>query len=122
YVKAFESQSGMSFCQWAWKDAMKDLLSAIEGSTLSVVHDHKVMSMLHDMYDTFDSKGKKRTSHALRLFQVYDRLKHSTYEQVKNTMSKSTFYRSVTDLMAIGLSKEQIQNLHKDEHLPLAQI
>ncbi|MBF4339184.1 phage/plasmid replication protein, II/X family, partial [Vibrio anguillarum] len=52
YVKAFESQSGMSFCQWAWKDAMKDLLSAIEGSTLSVVHDHKVMSMLHDMYDT----------------------------------------------------------------------
>ncbi|MBS9903609.1 hypothetical protein J4H51_22780 [Vibrio alginolyticus] len=122
YVRAFESESDISFCLWSWRDAMKHLLDAIEGSTLSVVNDHKVMSLLHDLYDTVDSKGNTRKSKALRLFQVYDRLKHSTYEQVKNTMSKSSFYRSITDLMAVGLSKEQLQNLHEDEHIPLGQV
>lgn len=122
YVRVFESASDSSFCLWAWRDAMKYLLDAIEGSTLSVVNDHKVMSLLHHLYDTVDSKGNTRKSKALRLFQVYDRLKHSTYEQVKNTMSKSSFYRSITDLMAVGLSKEQLQNLHDDEHVPLGEV
>ena len=84
-MRVFESASDSSFCLWAWRDAMKYLLDAIEGSTLSVVNDHKVMSLLHHLYDTVDSKGNTRKSKALRLFQVYDRLKHSTYEQVKNT-------------------------------------
>ncbi|MGR5363259.1 phage/plasmid replication protein, II/X family [Vibrio mediterranei] len=122
YVDAFESESEMSFCLWTWRDAMKYLLDAIEGSTISVVHDHHIMQKLHDMYDTIDSRGKKRTAHALRLFSVYDRLKHSTYEQVKNTMSKSSFYRAMTELQSIGLAKEQLQNLHVDEHVPLAQV
>lgn len=122
YVDAFESQADISFCTWAWQDAMKHLLGAIEGSTISVVHDHKVLSLLHSLYDTVDSQGRKRSSKALRLFQVYDRLKHSTYEQVKNTMSKSSFYRSIADLSAIGFSKDQLQTLHMDEHLPLGQI
>lgn len=122
YIKAFESESGMSFCQWAWRDAMKYLLDAIEGSTLSVIHDHKVMSLLHQMYDSIDANGKTRNSKAFRLFQVYDRLKHSTYEKVKNTMSKTSFYRSISELMAIGLSKEQLQNLHVEEHTPLCDV
>lgn len=122
YVRGFESESDISFCLWSWRDAMKHLLDAIEGSTLSVVNDHKVMSMLHDLYDTYSDTGAVRKSKALRLFQVYDRLKHSTYEQVKNTMSKSSFYRSIADLMEIGISKEQLQNLHNEEHIPLGQV
>ncbi|MDD1829731.1 phage/plasmid replication protein, II/X family [Photobacterium sp. ZSDE20] len=122
YVEEYEKQHSLSFCLFAWHDAMKDLLSAVQNSTISVVHDNKIMSLLHNEYDTIDAKGTLRKSKALRLFALYDRLKHSTYEQVKNTMAKSTFYDGVRDLTAIGLSKSQLQNLHNTEQLPLAQV
>lgn len=122
YVDNFEKEQGISFCLWAWQDGMKDLLSAVQDSTISVVHDNKIMSLLHEHYDTLDKNGKLRTSKAKRLFGLYDRLKHSTYEQVRNTMAKSTFYDGVRDLTAIGLSKSQLQNLHNTEQLPLAEV
>ncbi|MRY60584.1 replication protein [Parabacteroides distasonis] len=123
YVETFEASSGgMSFCEWAWRDANKYLLEAIEGSTLTVVNDHKVMGLLHHHYDTIDAKGITRQSKAFRLFQLYDRLKHNTYKQVKETMSKSSFHRNINDLMAIGFSKDQLQNLHLDEQVPLGTV
>lgn len=123
WVELFELGSkGQSFCEWAWKDANKCLLEAIEGSTLTVVNDHKVMQLLHDLYDTTDNKGNVRQSKAFRLFQLYDRLKHNTYKQVKETMSKSSFHRNINDLMAIGFSKDQLQNLHIDEQVSLGTV
>ena len=123
YVELHElAAQGESFCVWTWKDANKYLLEAIEGSTLTVANDHKVMQLLHDHYDTVDDKGKVRQSKAFRLFQLFDRLKHNTYKQVKDTMSKSSFHRNVKDLMAIGLSKDQLQNLHIDEQVPLGTV
>lgn len=122
YIEAFENESDITFCQWAWRDVMKDLLNAIEGSSLSVVHDHQVLSLLHTFYDAPLPSGKVSKAKAYRLFGFYDRLKHSTYEQVRNTMSKSTFFRNCQELMAIGLSKSDIQNLHKENHIPLAQV
>lgn len=122
YVELYELASGESFCAWAWKDANKYLLEAIDGSTLTVLNDHKVMQLLHDLYDTTDDKGNTIQSKAFRLFQLYDRLKYNTYKQVKETMSKSSFHRNVNDLMAIGLSKDQLQNLHIDEQVPLGQV
>lgn len=122
YVETFESSSDITFCEWAWRDANKYLLEAIEGSTITVLNDHKIMGLLHHSYDTVDSKGITRTSKAYRLFQLYDRLKHNTYKQVKDTMSKSSFHRNINDLMAIGLSKSQLQNLHNEEHVPLGTV
>ncbi|OEE16672.1 phage/plasmid replication protein, II/X family [Vibrio cyclitrophicus] len=122
YVEIQELASGESFCAWAWRDANKYLLEAIEGSTLTVVNDHKVMQLLNDLYDTTDDKGNIRQSKAFRLFQLYDRLKHNTYKQVKETMSKSSFHRNINDLMAVGFSKDQLQNLHLDEQVPLCQV
>ncbi|ENM5895629.1 replication protein [Vibrio mimicus] len=122
FAEAYELSSGQSFCLFAWHDAMKDLLSAVEGQTLDVIHDHKVRTLLHDMYDTIDAKGIRRTAKALRLFSVYDRLKSSGWDKVKDTMSKSTFYRAIQELEAIGFSHAELQNLDNTESVPLAQV
>ncbi|HFQ4956318.1 TPA: phage/plasmid replication protein, II/X family [Vibrio vulnificus] len=122
YAEAYELSSEQSFCLFAWHDAMKDLLSAVEGQKLDVIHDHKVRTLLHDMYDTFDDKGNRRTSKALRLFSVYDRLKSSGWNKVKDTMTKSTFYRAIRELEAIGFSHAELQNLDNTESVPLGEV
>ncbi|UTZ38245.1 replication protein [Vibrio campbellii] len=126
YVRTFEHQSGESFCLWSWRQAMKDLLEAIQGQTISVVHDHHVKSLLHKHFDSErrapNGTPYTSTSKALRLFALYDRLKHNTYKRVKDTMSKSAFYRGINDLMSIGFSKSELQSLSISEHVPMAQV
>lgn len=122
YIKAFESESDLSFCQWAWGDAMKDLLDAVSGQTITVMHDHKIRKLLHKEFDTVDAKGKVKKAKALRLFAVYDRLKYSGYKKVKHTMTNGTFYRAISDLMLIGLAKAELQNLNRKERFPLCNL
>lgn len=126
YVRTFERQSGESFCLWAWRESMKDLLEAIEGQTITVVHDHHVRELLHKHFDTERKAPNGKTyisqAKALRLFQLYDRLKHNSYQRVKGTMSKSAFYRGIKDLQSIGFSKSELQSLSIKEHVPMAQV
>lgn len=126
YVRKFERQEGESFCLWAWRESMKDLLDAIQGQSIAVVHDHHVKDLLHKHFDTERTAPNGTTyisqAKAMRLFQLYDRLKHNTYKRVKDTMSKSGFYRGINDLMEIGFSKSELQSLHIKEHTPMAQV
>ncbi|WP_345846271.1 phage/plasmid replication protein, II/X family [Shewanella algae] len=126
FVRGYEEQNGEgSFCRHLWKTAMADLLDALNGQTIHIIHDQKVRKLLHAAYDTVTSTGKLRTAKANRLFSFYRRLTHEGYSEVKRTMSttgKSTFYNSVNALKAIGFSKAQLQNAHKKESLPLCSL
>ncbi len=123
YIEAFEKTSDIPFMQWAWQDAMKDLLAAIGDEEISVLNDHKIRDLLHQAFDTIDTAGRVRSSKARNLFRVYDSLKHNTYIQVKETMSKSSFYRAITDLQEIGLTKAQLQTLHEgSERVNMGQV
>ena len=123
YVKGFESEKGQgAFCHWLWHEAMKDLLDAVSGQEITVIHDSKVKKLLHTAFDTIDSKGKLRTAKAVRLFGFYSRLVHEGHNRVKRTMGRSSFYNSINDLRSIGFSKFELQNLDKEESLPLVHL
>ncbi|ABN61688.1 phage/plasmid replication protein, II/X family [Shewanella baltica] len=126
FVRGYESENGKgSFCRFLWQTAMKDLLDAISGQVITVVHDSKVKKLLHSLYDTIDKNGKLRTAKTVRLFGFYRRLCTEGYAKVKRTMGttgKSSFYNAVNDLLAAGFSKAQLQNLDKKETLPLVHL
>lgn len=126
FVKGFELENGQgSFCRFLWREAMKDLLEAIDGQKITVVHDSKVKKLLHSIYDTIDKNGKLRTAKTVRLFGFYRRLVTEGYAKVKRTMGttgKSSFYNAVSDLRNAGFSKAQLQNLDKKETLPLLHL
>ena len=126
YVSGFEQQNGEgSFCRFLWSTAMKDLLSAIDGQKITVIHDSKVKKLLHSAFDTIGKNGKLRKAKAVRLFGFYRRLTTEGYAKVKRTMGtsgKSTFYNSVNSLLSVGFSKAQLQNLDKKETLPLVHL
>lgn len=126
HIAAYESEKGKgAFCQYIWHEAMKDMLSAIEGQEITVIHDSKVKKLLHAEYDTITKTGKTRKAKAVRLFGFYRRLCTEGYKKVKRTMGitgKSSFYSHCNSLMAVGMSKFQLQNLHKDESLPLVHL
>lgn len=126
FVKGFEQENGKgSFCRYLWTEAMKDLLEAIDGQKITVVHDQKVKKLLHSIYDTIDKNGKLRTAKSVRLFSFYRRLVTEGYAKVKRTMGttgKSSFYNAVNALRDAGFSKAQLQNLDKKESLPLVHL
>ncbi|GIU46750.1 replication protein [Shewanella sairae] len=126
FISAYESEKGVgAFCRYIWAEAMKDLLSAIDGQEITVIHDSKVKKLLHAEYDTITTSGGLRKAKAVRLFGFYRRLCTEGYKKVKRTMGmtgKSSFYSHCNSLMAVGMSKFQLQNLHKDETLPLVHL
>ncbi|MEC4724001.1 phage/plasmid replication protein, II/X family [Shewanella sp. D64] len=126
FISAYESEKGLgSFCRYIWEEAMKDMLSAIEGQEITVIHDAKVKKLLHTEYDTITKTGRLRKAKAVRLFGFYRRLCTEGYKKVKRTMGitgKSSFYSHCNMLMSVGMSKFQLQNLHKDETLPLVHL
>ncbi|WP_370618342.1 phage/plasmid replication protein, II/X family [Citrobacter meridianamericanus] len=122
YIRGFEQEHGSgSFCRWLWREATFDLIDAISGQQLEVIHDGKIRRLLHATYDT-ERNGKKSTAKSLRLFGFYRRLVHEGYSEVKRTMGRSSFYNAVNDVMAIGLSKAELQNLHKGQKKPLLNL
>jgi II/X family phage/plasmid replication protein len=126
FIRGYEAENGEgSFCRFLWAEAMKDLLDAISGQKITVVHDSKVKKLLHSIYDKIDKNGKLRTAKTVRLFGFYRRLCTEGYAKVKRTMGttgKSSFYNAVNDLKAAGFSKAQLQNLDKKETLPLVHL
>ncbi|MCK6903601.1 phage/plasmid replication protein, II/X family [Enterobacter roggenkampii] len=122
YIWGFEQSHGCgSFCRWLWQEATTDLIDAISGQQLEIIHDGKIKRLLHAYYDT-ERNGKKSTAKALRLFGFYRRLVHEGYSEVKRTMGRSSFYNAVNDVMAVGLSKAELQNLHKGQTKPLLNL
>lgn len=115
YIRGIESSSGAGeFCRWLWKQTTRDLMDVISGQKLEVICDSKIRKLLHANYDV-EINGKKRVAKAQRLFGFYRRLVHEGYSEVKRTMGRSSFYNSVNDLIAIGLSKAELQNLDANQ-------
>lgn len=126
YVRGYEKQNGEgSFCRFIWSLSMRDLLDAIDGQKIQIIHDTKVKALLHKAFDTTRANGTVNTAKAVRLFGFYRRLTHESYAEVKRSMGttgKSTFYASVQALREIGFSKFSLQNAHKKESLPLCNL
>jgi II/X family phage/plasmid replication protein len=122
HAEEFEKLNGYSYCEWMFKALFRDLLESFDGQELELYNDTKIKTLLRDMYTTVTRKGNFSYAKADRLFRFYLSLCDRGYAEVKGNSSKATLHRNMRELMAIGLSKADLQNLTEGERMPLAQI
>ena len=125
FQKEYE-KNGKSLIQDIWKKAFTPLLKALEGQRMNIFNDEEVENKLKAEYFTITPKGKVSYSKALRLFRFYRSLVSDGYHSVYRSFnSRQTFKRHLDDLLSIGFSKAQLQNLQgngKDNVVPLLQV
>ncbi len=122
HAETFEARHGYRFCEWMFKTLFRDLLDSFEGEELELYNEQKIKQLLRDEYNTITPKGNVSYAKADRLFRFYMTLCDRGYDEIKAHTSKATLHRNLKDLMAIGISKADLQNLSDGERLPLAQV
>lgn len=122
HAERFEQLNKYSFCEWMFKELFKDLLESVNGEELEIYNDVKIKQLLRETYNVVTPKGNISCAKADRLFRFYMTLCDRGYDEVKAHSSKATLYRNMKDLMVIGLSKADLQNLSTGERMPLAKI
>ncbi len=122
HAEQFESLNGYRFCEWMFKTLFHDLLESFKGEELELYNDSKIKQLLRDTYSTVTPKGNISYAKADRLFRFYMTLCDRGYQELKAHSSKATLHRNMRDLMAIGFSKADLQNLNEGERMPLAQV
>ena len=122
HAEMFEGVNGYPFCEWMWKELFKDLLSALDGQELEIYQDSKVKKLLRKAYWSFTPKGNVSHAKADRLYGFYTQLCDRGYQEVKAHTPKATLSRNMRDLMAIGLSKADLQNLKEGEKMSLSKV
>ena len=122
HAEKFEALNGYSYCEWMFKTLFRDLLESFDGQELELYNDMKIKGLLFDMYATVTPKGNMSYAKAERIFRFYQYLCDRGYSEAKANYSKATLHRNMRDLMAIGLSKADLQNLNEGERMPLAQV
>lgn len=122
HAERFEQINGYSFCEYMFKALFKDLLNAVEGEELEIYNDHKIKQLLRMAYHSVTPKGNVSYAKADRIYGFYTRLCDRGWSEVKESMTKATFYRNVKELQGVGLSRADIQQLTEGKRMPLSQI
>lgn len=125
YQKQYE-QNGKSLIQDIWTKAFTPLLEALKGQHMNIFNDEEVYNKLKQAYFRITPKGNTSYAKADKIFRFYRSLISDGYYAVYQSFtSRQTFSRHLNDLLAIGFSKAQIQNLQgncKDNVVPLLQV
>lgn len=122
HAEQFEQTNGYPFCEYMFKQLFKDLLDAVEGEELEIYNDDKIKQLLRLTYQSITPKGNLSYAKADRIYGFYTRLCDRGWAGVKGAMNKATFYRTVKELQAVGLSRADLQQLSEGERMPLSQI
>lgn len=112
YQKKYDSEKGACLIADMWRTSFKELTSAIEGKSMNIYDDEKIHSELKKSYFRLNPSGTISYAKANRLFGFYRRLVNEGYEAVFSTMSRSTFFDQQKCLVDIGISKDQLMQLH----------
>ncbi|MEH0691041.1 hypothetical protein H4F17_18595 [Vibrio cholerae] len=125
YQKEYES-TGKNLIADIWTKAFEPLLHALEGQHMNIFNDEEVHNKLKQVYFRDTPKGNVSYAKADRLFRFYRSLVSDGYYAVYQSFtSRQTFSRNLNDLLAIGFSKAQLQNLQgngNDNVVPLLQV
>jgi II/X family phage/plasmid replication protein len=91
---------------------------------MNIHDDNDILEALKAEFQTVTPKGNISYSKANRLFGFHRRLTNEGYETVYRSMDRATFKRHLDDLISIGLSKAQTQNLVSGGNnvIPLLQV
>lgn len=125
YQKSYEKK-GACLITDIWKRAFTPLLNALKGQEMRVFSDDEIHEKLKAVHFAMTPKGNVSYSKADRIFRFYRSLVADGYAAVYESFSsRATFSRHLNDLMVIGFSKAQLQNLHghgNDNVIPLLQV
>lgn len=94
-----------------WKTAWKDIFDAFGGENMMIYNDSEVFEELKKVYVTITPKGNVSYSKAKTLHKFYLDMQMYGWDKLKDSVTKATFYRKVSDLMQV-VPKAQLQNLH----------
>ncbi|CCN70140.1 Replication protein (fragment) [Vibrio nigripulchritudo SFn118] len=125
YQRQYEA-NGNNLIEAIWNKAFTPLLEALKGQNMTIFNDEEVHHKLKQTYYRYTPKGNVSCAKADKLFRFYRSLVSDGYQAVYQSFtSRATFSRQLNDLMAIGFSKAQLQNLQgndKDNVVPLLQV
>uniref|UniRef100_A0AAU8B2P9 Replication-associated protein G2P n=1 Tax=Dulem virus 52 TaxID=3145763 RepID=A0AAU8B2P9_9VIRU len=124
YQQNYEEQ-GRDLIKDLWEEAFKDIIKAVGASNMNIYNRDKIQSLLKKHYFSITPKGNVSYAKADRLFSFYKNLLNDGYSETLNCMNRQTFWRYEKDLMAVGLTKAQLQNLKAHERqniIPLMKL
>lgn len=116
YQKTYENDGEKNLIADMWRASFKELTSAIKGTSMNIYHDEKIHNELKKVYFSYSRSGNITYAKANRLFGFYRRLVNEGFTAVQQTMSKSTFNDQVRLMINIGISKDQLQQLHGEKN------
>ena len=122
HAEEFEALNGYSYCEYMFNALFRDLLDSFKGQDLELYNDTKIKAKLRDAYSTVTAKGNTVYGKADRIFRFYLSLCDRGYSEVKAHCSKATLHRNMKELMHVGFSKADLQNLKEGERMPLSSI
>ena len=124
YQKSYEKK-GRNLIRDLWQEAFKDLIKAVGESKMNVYNRDHIQKLLCKTYFSITPKGNISYAKAERIFSFYKNLLNDGYQETQNCMNRQTFWRYEKDLIAIGLTKAQLQNLKAYERhniIPLMKV
>ena len=114
YQRQYE-KNGKSLIIDLWQDAFKDIMGAIGEANMNIYNRDNIQSLLRKHYYSVTPKGNISYAKADRLFSFYKNLLNDGYQETMSFMNRQTFWRYEKDLLEIGLTKAQLQNLKVHE-------
>ena len=114
YQRQYE-KNGKSLIIDLWQDAFKDIMGAIGEANMNVYNRDNIQKLLKKHYYSVTPKGNISYAKADRLFSFYKNLLNDGYQETMSFMNRQTFWRYEKDLLEIGLTKAQLQNLKVHE-------
>ena len=124
YQRNYE-KDGKNLIKDLWQDAFRDIISAIGEANMNVYNRDNIQKLLKKHYYSVTPKGNISYAKADRLFSFYKNLLNYGYVETQTEMDRKTFWRHEKDLLAVGLTKAQLQNLKAHEHhniIPLMKL
>lgn len=124
YQRQYE-KNGKSLIIDLWQDAFKDIIGAIGEANMNIYNRDNIQSLLRKHYYSVTPKGNISYAKADRLFGFYKNLLNDGYQETLNSMPRNSFWRYEKDLLEIGLTKAQLQNLkihEKANIIPLMRL
>lgn len=98
--------------QTLWRVAFEPILNTFKGKDMALKDDDEVLDLLRDKLKTTTAKGKTSYTKANNAYQFYILIREKGYQAVKQIYKERTFYDNINNLLAAGISKSSLQNLH----------
>lgn len=114
YQKQYE-KNGRNLIKDLWQEAFKDIIGAIGEANMNIYNRDGIQNLLKKHYYSVTPKGNISYAKADRLFSFYKNLLNYGYVETQSEMDRKTFWRYERDLLEIGLTKAQLQNLKAHE-------